>query len=187
MFRSTISVALAAAFALLACETEPEDLFPSFPEGHGLTLNPGEKYTVGERVDATLPAAQGGNAPLAHGLTPSPPSGLAFDAAARTISGTPTTMKSHTTYSYKVTDADGDSDTIAFGITVVRGTSGACRVGQVLSPGDSCTVGSEVFKVLSDGTGQYGCCINVGEGISINGFVAKRISGTKNWRIHEMP
>jgi len=66
-------------------------------------------------------------------------------------------------------------------------TSSACVVGQVLRPGDSCTVGSDRFEVLSDGRGRYGCCITAGTGVNINGFVANRISGTNNWRVEQVP
>ena len=167
------------------------DSAPQFQSGT-LTLQPGERYTVGTAVNVTLPAASGGDPPLTYGLSPSLPSGLSFNAAGRTISGTPTAESSHTEYAYTATDRDGDSATIRFGITVVRApttgsSSGTCFVGQELRPGDSCTVGSDRFQVLSDGRGRYGCCITAGTGININGFRASRISGTDNWRIDALP
>ena len=165
-----------------------DDLFPSFGSGHSLTTSPGEQYTVGEAVNVTLPDATGGNPPLRYSVTPTLPAGLSFNAAGRTISGTPTTPQPRTDYEYTVTDADGDTSTIRFGITVAAGTtsSGTCRVGQVLGPGESCTVGSDRFEVLPDGRGRMGF-ITAGTGITINRFSASRIPGTNTWRIDSLP
>lgn len=163
----------------------PEDLAPSFPASHSLTTEPGEQYTVGVAVMVTLPAASGGNPPLAYSIAPTLPAGLAFDATARTLRGTPTTPQPRAEYAYTATDADGDAATIRFGITVVAAV-GACRVGQVLGPGDACLVGSERFEVLADGRGRFGS-ITAGSGITINRFSAQRISGTDNWRIVSVP
>ncbi len=68
-----------------------------------------------------------------------------------------------------------------------------CRVDQVLSPGQRCTVdvpgvsvGTNVFEVTSDGTGCFGS-ICAGRSININGFRASRIEDTSNWRIDALP
>ena len=170
--------------------TASNDIAPSFPAGHSLTVQPGEEYTVGVAVNVTLPAASGGNAPLTYSVAPSLPSGLTFTASTRTITGTPTTPQSHAEYAYHVTDADGDTASISFGITIVAAPttpSGACFVGQELNPGKSCTVGAERFEVLEDGRGRYGCCITAGTGISVGGFSAQRIAGTDTWRIDAVP
>ena len=71
----------------------------------------------------TLPAATGGNAPLTYALakttgTPALPPGLSFDAATRTLSGTPSSTQDATEYTYTVTDGDGDTDTATFDIAV---------------------------------------------------------------------
>lgn len=165
-----------------------DDLSPSFGPGHSLTTDPGEQYTVGEAVNVTLPGATGGNPPLTYSVTPTLPAGLSFNAASRTISGTPTTPQPRTQYEYTVTDADGDTFTIRFGITVTAGTTsgGACRVGQVLGPGESCTVGSDRFEVLPDGRGRMGF-VTAGTGITINRFSASRVPGTNTWRIDSLP
>lgn len=169
--------------------TTSNDLAPSFPSGHTLTVQPGEEYRVGVAVNVTLPAASGGNPPLTYSVEPALPSGLTFTASARTITGTPTRPQPHAEYAYRVTDADGDTAAIGFGITVLAGTtaSGACFVGQELNPRESCTVGSERFEVLEDGRGRYGCCLTAGTGISIGGFSATRIAGTDTWRIEAVP
>ena len=162
----------------------PDDVSPSFTAGHSLTTNPGEQFTVGEAVNVTLPAASGGNPPLTYGVTPALPGGLTFSPTTRTISGTPTAPQPRAEYAYTVTDADSDRFIIRFGITVAAATTsaGACEVGQVLSPGESCTVGSDRFEVLSTGQGRLGF-ITAGTGITINNFSASRIPGTDTWRI----
>ena len=65
-----------------------------------------------------MPAATDGNTPLTYSLSPAPPAGLAFDAATRTLSGTPTATQNAGDFTYAVTDADGDKDELTFTITV---------------------------------------------------------------------
>ena len=155
---------------------------PFFDDG------PGEQYTVGEAVNVTLPSASGGNSPLTYSVTPALPAGLTFNATTRTIAVLQTTPQPRTEYAYTVTDADRDTVTIRFGITVAAATTstGACRVGQELSPGDSCTVGSDRFEVLPDGRGHFSF-ITAGTGITVNRFRASRIPGTNTWRIDSVP
>ena len=119
-----LSVALVAATGLLAgCDSvgslnpfspDDEDLQPSFAE---FVAN--QTWTVGVAVHQSLPAATGGNPPLTYGLSPDLPAGLTFDAAARTISGTPTAVQSATTYVYSATDDDDDTASIQFQASVV--------------------------------------------------------------------
>ena len=79
-------------------------------------------YTVGAAMDSlTLPEATGGDGALTYAITPALPDGLAFDAATRTLSGTPTAAQSATEYTYTVTDgdaADPDSATLTFTIAI---------------------------------------------------------------------
>ena len=101
-----------------------------------------------------LPAASGGNPPLTYRISPSLPAGLGFSAAARTITGTPTTEQSRREYAYSVTDSDGDSATINFGITVVAAptsSGGACFVGQELRPGILAPSGQIVSRCCRTG------------------------------------
>ena len=60
-----------------------------------------------------LPAASGGNGPLTYALTPALPAGLTFDAATRTLRGTPTGARPATTYTYTATDADASEPDVA--------------------------------------------------------------------------
>lgn len=166
----------------------PEDSAPSFVAGHSLTWNPGEQYTVGEAVNVTLPEASGGNPPLTYDIAPMLPAGLAFNTTTRSLSGTPTRPQPHTPYAYRVTDADGDADTIRFGIAVIA----ACTVGQVVRPGGSCLVGTHRFEVLIDGRARYHGIVTVTLGglqtrITVGRFSAQRISGTNDWRVVSLP
>ena len=86
-----------------------------------------------------------------------------------------------------VNSVTGESDTSnncssAVTVTVGQPGDGACEVGQVLSPGESCTVGSDRFEVLFTGQGRLGS-ITAGTGITSNNFSASRIPGTDTWRI----
>ena len=94
----------------------PPDVAPTFSE----TVDD-QSYTVGEAIQSlTLPAATGGDGTLTYSLGPMIPDGLTFDAATRTLSGTPTTAGTyHMTYTVADTDDNpDDTDTAAFTITV---------------------------------------------------------------------
>ena len=84
--------------------------------GHG-----GLTYEVGTAIDPlTLPEVTGGTPPLTYSLTPALPAGLTFDAATRTVSGTPTAVSPATEYIYTVTDAANASSSVPlFTIEVV--------------------------------------------------------------------
>ena len=70
------------------------------------------EFAVGQSVNAfTLPSATGGTEPLTYTLSPDLPAGLSFDAATRTISGTPQSEGSPV-YIYTVADALGASVTM---------------------------------------------------------------------------
>ncbi len=84
----------------------------------------------------TLPVATGGDGELVYTLSPNPPAGLTFDAATRTLTGTPTAVQSQTTYTYKVADSDADTTatdatSVQFTITVAatHGCAGSTAVG----------------------------------------------------------
>ena len=92
----------------------PPDLSPSF----AASVGPGDRnYTEGTPIaPLILPAATGGDGELTYTLSPEVP-GLIFDAMTRRLTGTPTAAGSHA-MTYAVTDTDGDSDSLAFGIGV---------------------------------------------------------------------
>ncbi len=117
----------------------------------GLALNaPGDQsYTVNTAIDAlVLLEATGGTAPLRYALTGALPAGLAFTAASRTLSGTPTAVTSATTLTYTVTDANGATTSQTFTVTVNDGLA-------LNAPGDqSYTVNTAIDAlVLLEATG----------------------------------
>ena len=68
-------------------------------------------YEVGTAVELTLPEVTGsGTPPYTYALTPALPAGLTFDAATRTISGTPTAVTPAAEYAYIVIDGANASD-----------------------------------------------------------------------------
>ena len=95
-----------------------DDFFNLFPSGkivptasHDLVEI--REFVVGQRVEGiVLPEASGGTAPLTYSLSPALPAGLAFDAATRTIAGTPQAA-AVTAYTYAVTDANGATTSLA--------------------------------------------------------------------------
>ena len=96
-----------------------------------LTPPDDQNYTQGTKIDdLQLPPATGGTMPLTYTLTgrsnsdPSLPTGLSFDPSTRTLSGTPSTTTGtptefgNTELLYSVTDANGDSKSVDFRVTV---------------------------------------------------------------------
>ena len=75
-------------------------------------------FTVDEEIDppVTLPAAKGGDGTLRYALTPEPPPGV--DWAGRQLSGTPTKESGPVTYTWTVTDDDGEKRSLTFDIEV---------------------------------------------------------------------
>ena len=95
------------------------DLFNRMGAGSGkvipTSLHAAEirEFVVGQRVEGlTLPEGTGGTAPLTYRLAPALPAGLEFDAATRTIAGTPLAAGAPV-YTYTVTDANGASASLA--------------------------------------------------------------------------
>ncbi len=88
-----------------------------------------QAYSEGRPItDLVLPAATGGNGALSYALartsgTPALPPGLSFDAATRTLSGTPSGTQAATGYTYTATDADGDAATATFTIAVAANSA----------------------------------------------------------------
>ena len=99
------------------------DTAPSF----GDTTVEDMTYVSDEEIDPmTLPTASGGEGAITYSLMDhegrTAPEGLEFTAGTRTLSGTPTLLRDaiETTYrmTYMATDENGDSDSLAFMITV---------------------------------------------------------------------
>ena len=91
----------------------------------------------------TLPAAAAGDHPLTYALTGSIPAGLSYDADARTLSGTPTTVAPAVTLTYTVTDRDADTDVGTFAVTIIEDVSaGLSDLNRIVLP--------EVARALAD-------------------------------------
>ena len=115
------------SFSIRVRAPAPPDSSPEFDPGAG----PGDQgYTQGTAITPlTLPSASGDDGELDYSLAPEVP-GLTFDPATRRLTGTPTAAGTHA-MTYEVTDADGDSDTLSFGI-VVRTSEAALGDREVL-------------------------------------------------------
>ena len=93
----------------------PQDLAPSF----GQATVADRSFAIDEAITAfALPEATGGDGLRSYALTPTLPAGLALDMATRTVSGTPTALQAATSYSWTVTDSDGDSASLGFMLAV---------------------------------------------------------------------
>ena len=74
---------------------------------------------VGIAYSFTFPTATSGEGPLSYSITGNLPSGLSFNTNSRVLSGTPTTVQTRS-LTYRVEDADGDTDSDAFTFTVAN-------------------------------------------------------------------
>jgi hypothetical protein len=111
---------------------------------------------VGEDVRITLPPATGGNGSLRLTLSPAPP-GLAFNAEARTLAGTPEKAGEYP-MTYRVEDSDtnsdpSDADELMFLLTVATapGTGGDSPVApdEVAVPANLTVVSGDRSATLS--------------------------------------
>ena len=76
-------------------------------------------YEVGTAIEPlVLPEVTGGTPPVTYTLAPALPAGLTFDAATRTISGTPLAASPATEYTYTATDGAGASTSLSLTIEV---------------------------------------------------------------------
>ena len=95
-------------------EAPPPDTTPRIPEADAPS---DQTYTTGEVITRlTLPAATQGEGTLTYSLTPGVP-GLSFNSETRQLTGTPTQAGTYQ-MTYRVTDEDGDTSSVAFTITV---------------------------------------------------------------------
>jgi len=77
-------------------------------------------FALAQPIDPlVLPEAAGGGAPVVYALTPALPTGLAFDATIRTLTGTPTVVTdAPKPYTYSATGANGSRDSLLFTMEV---------------------------------------------------------------------
>ena len=95
--------------------TVQADLAPSF----GGAEIADQTWTAGTVIEPlVLPAASGGDGTLDYALSPALPPGVELDAASRTVSGRPESVRAAQSYAWTATDADEDAAVLTFTITV---------------------------------------------------------------------
>ena len=95
-----------------------------------------------------LPRASGGDGSLRYVLTPALPAGMRFDSDACVITGTPRAAFPRTRFTYTATDANDDSVSLRFYITVTGRPAGVTV--SALSPSPVEEGGSATYTVVLD-------------------------------------
>ena len=120
--------------------TVAEDLVPSFP-----TTVADQNWRQRRAIDGfTLPLATGGNAPLVYALSPALPAGVSKNAG-HAVSGAPTRVQRPTAYTWRVTDADGDTAQLTFTIAVTQRRILSPPVPEDLLPSFSVTIADQTW------------------------------------------
>ena len=97
---------------------------PPFPSGNASIAD--QSWHKDEQITTlNLPQATGGSGDITYALQSSLPSGLTFDGAARTITGTPTETSTQATYRYSATDGT-DTVMLSFKIEVLETAAIGC-------------------------------------------------------------
>ena len=115
-----------------------------------------QTYVVGTAIaDWVLPEASGGDGELTYSVS-ALPAGLEFDAATRTLAGTPTAATA-LTVTYTVTDSGDDTATLTFTITIAEeGTVPVFAAGASIND-QTYTVGAAITDwVLPEASGGDG-------------------------------
>ena len=141
-------------------------------------------WRVGTSANVTLPVASGGIGALTLALTPALPAGMTFEAASRTITGTPTTVTAEATYTYAATDTESTSAELEFEITVeaMITMAGAVDFRTDTIADQRYVVGTAVNVQVPTATGgmgalMYGFSPALPDGLTFNA-VARTITGT---------
>ena len=92
------------------------DTAPAFPEGAKIADQMWARNTA--ITPFTLPDASGGNGTLRYSLSKDFPKDVVI-AANHRVSGIPAIVMDRTVYTWTVTDADGDTDSLTFPLTIV--------------------------------------------------------------------
>ena len=100
--------------------SKSQPLFSIEVQASSVELSDAYTFEVGWAIaPVVFPLVTGGTGELTPSLLPDLPAGLTFDAATRTISGTPEAEAAATVYTYTVTDEAGASASRSFTIEVV--------------------------------------------------------------------
>ena len=140
------------------------------PDFGGVTIN-NRTYQQNAVIEpAVLPAASGGDGTLTYALSPALPSGLSFDAATRTLSGTPTAAAVPSTYTYTATDANGDHASLTFTLKVVISAEekatlqdGLAAQGRALLSGATGVIGERFRNPGASSRAEAGLAACLGE------------------------
>ena len=139
-----LPVLLLASLVLGACGSSRPDISPSDLAPSLRNAEVESQFYVRDAViaDLELPEAASGDGLRTYSLTPEPPAGLSFNSTTRVLSGTPTEMFDETTFTYTVSDTDGDTDSLTFAIGVGSITVEADRteIAEWNDPGVEITV-----------------------------------------------
>ena len=128
---------------------------------------PSVPLTQNQAANVTPVQATGGVSPYTYSLTPSLPAGLTFDVTNGTISGTPAAASSATTYNITVVDAQPQSVTNSFSITVAAG--------QVTNTGNASQINN---TANASSTSSGALVVAGGVGIGGNLYVGGTITGS---------
>ena len=116
---------------------------PTFADGVSIA---NQNYLENSAIEMTLPAVTtDGNAPLTYTLTPAIP-GLTLNPRSHVLTGAPTTATTSAPHTYRVTDADGETDTLTFSVVVA--TDFVPTFGTATIADQSFTIGEVVALTL---------------------------------------
>ena len=128
------------------------------PTFGGATVSP-QAYFVGTAImSLTLPVATGGTGAITYTLTPALPTGLIFNATARTITGTASAAAGATDYTYTATDGDMNTATLMFSITIDAMDTAPAFAGSASITAQTYMVNTAIMPLtlpaVTDGTGN---------------------------------
>ena len=128
------------------------------PTFGGATVSP-QAYFVGTTITSlTLPVATGGTGAITYTLTPALPTGLIFNATARTITGTASAAAGATDYTYTATDGDMNTATLMFSITIDTMDTAPAFAGSASITAQTYMVNTAIMPLtlpaVTDGTGN---------------------------------
>ena len=128
----------------------------------------------------TLPEATGGDGALTYSLSPALPAGVTRNSSTRRVSGTPTGTLTKTEYTWTVSDADGDTATRTFNITIdpdLMPTFGASVPDKSWRQNTAITAFTLPAATGGDGTLTYSLSPALPTGVTLN-TATRRVSGT---------
>ncbi len=140
----SLSFLLFASLALGACGSSRPDISPSDRVPSLRNAEVELQFYIRDAVidELELPEAASGDGRRTYSLTPDLPAGISFNSTTRELSGTPTETLDETTFTYTVSDKDGDTDSLTFAISVssIRVEADRTEIAEWNDPGAEITV-----------------------------------------------